>query len=181
MERDITLRDGRMLHICRPRGKDAAEMLDYLKIIGGETDFLLFGAAGLPYTPEQEAEVLEGFYNDPRGGLFIGRFDGEIVCSFNLSCNRRARIAHVAEIAVAVRKKCWGIGVGSAIMETLIELAREQGIRTIELGVYAENTRAQALYTRCGFEEVGRHRGRLCVDGIYHDEIMMDLYLNAEE
>ena len=102
MERDITLRDGRMLHICRPRGKDAAEMLDYLKIIGGETDFLLFGAAGLPYTPEQEAEVLEGFYNDPRGGFFIGRIDGEIACSFNLACNRRARIAHVAEIAVAV-------------------------------------------------------------------------------
>lgn len=181
MERDITLRDGRTLHICRPRGSDAAEMLEYLKIIGGETDFLLFGAAGLPYTVEQEAEVLEGFYNDPRGGFFIGRIGGEVACSFNLACSRRARLAHVAEIAVAVQKKFWGIGVGSAIMETLIALAREQDIRTIELGVYADNARAQALYRRYGFNEVGRHRERLCVDGIYHDEIMMDLYLNAEE
>lgn len=177
MEGEVKLSDGRMLSISRARGTDAADMLDYVKIIGGETDFLLLTAAGLPYTVEQEAEILDGYFLSPHGGFFIGRIDGEIACSFNLSCNRRERVAHVAEIALAVQKKFWGIGVGSAIMETLIALAREQDIRTIELGVYAENTRAQALYSRFGFEEVGRHRGRFFVNGIYHDEILMDLYL----
>ncbi len=65
----------------------------------------------------------------------------------------------------------------SAAMETLIVLAQEQSVRTIELGVYAHNTRAQALYQRFGFEEVGRHKGRFFVNGRYDDEIMMDLYL----
>ncbi|OQA73179.1 MAG: putative acetyltransferase YhhY [Firmicutes bacterium ADurb.Bin248] len=177
MERDVILRDGRMLRIRRPRGEDAARLLDYLKIIGGETDFLLFDGAGLPYTIEQEAAVLERFFAEPRGGMFVGEIDGEIACTFNLSCNGRPRVAHVAEIAVAVQKKFWGIGVGSAVMETLISLAREQGVKTIELGVYAGNLRAQALYRRYGFEECGRHEGRFFVKGTYHDEILMDLHL----
>lgn len=177
MESEFILKDGRTLHLSRPRAADAAEMLEFVKIIGGETDFLLIGAQGLPYTIEREAEVLEGFYKEPRGGFFIGRIDGEIACSFNLACTARLRIAHVAQIALAVQRKFWGIGVGGIIMQTLIALAREQGVRMIELGVYAENTRAQALYKRFGFEEVGRHKGRLFVNGTSHDEIMMDLYL----
>lgn len=177
MSQERILKDGRVLHICRPRGEDAARMLDYIKTIGGETDFLLFGAEGLPYAVEQEAKILESFGEEKRGGFFIGCIDGEIACSFSLACAKRERMAHVAEIALTVRKKYWGIGVGSVMMETLIAMAREADIRTIELGVYADNTRARRLYGRFGFVEVGKHTGRFCVNGKYHDEIMMDLYL----
>ncbi len=177
MERNVVLKDGRTLRLYRPGKEDAAELLEYLKIVGGETDFLLFDATGLPYTVEQEAEVMENYKKAPRGGFFAGRIDGEIACTCNISCYGRERLKHVAEIAVAVQRKFWGIGVGSAIMETLIALAREQGVKTIELGVYADNARARALYRRFGFEEVGRHKGRFFVGGAYHDEIMMDLYL----
>lgn len=82
---------------------------------------------------------------------------------------------------MSVRKKYWHIGVGSAIMEALIELAKEASLKNVELGVYADNERAIALYKRFGFEEIGRHRGRMCVDGEYYDEILMDLHLDADE
>ncbi|HWQ57585.1 MAG TPA: GNAT family N-acetyltransferase [Clostridia bacterium] len=177
MERDVTLRDGRVLRLCRPRGEDAARLLEYTRIIGGETDFLLIDSAGVPYTVEQEVETLERMYAQERSVFLIGRIDGEIACSCNLACEGRERLAHVAEIALAVQRKYWGVGVGSAMMETLIALARERGIRIIGLGVYANNLRAQALYRRFGFEEVGRHRERFHVNGVYHDEILMDLHL----
>ena len=80
-----------------------------------------------------------------------------------------------------MRKKYWHIGVGSAIMEMLIELAKEASLKNVELGVYADNERAIALYKRFGFEEIGRHRGRFCVDGEYYDEILMDLHIEADE
>ncbi len=177
MEREFTLKDGRRLRLYQPGAEDAAEMLDYLKIVGGETDFLLFDANGLPYTVQQEAEALERFKAAERDAFFAGRIDGEVACSCNISFYGRKRLTHVAEIAVASQKKFWGIGVGSAIMETLISIARERGAQTIELGVYADNLRAQALYKKFGFVEVGRHKNRFCVNGKYHDEIMMDLYL----
>lgn len=181
MEKNIVLRDGSVLQISRPRGENAAEILEYLKIVGGETHFLLMDEKGLGISGEREAKILEAAYVEPRGGMHFGKINREIACMFSLSCHPRRRLAHTGEIALSVRKKYWHIGVGSAIMEALIELAKEASLKNVELGVYADNERAIALYKRFGFEEIGRHRGRMCVDGEYYDEILMDLHLDADE
>lgn len=181
MEKSVVLRDGSVLQISRPRGENAAEILEYLKIVGGETHFLLMDENGLGISEEREAKILEAAYVEPRGGMHFGKINREIACMFSLSCNPRRRLAHTGEIALSVRKKYWHIGVGSAIMEALIELAKEASLKNVELGVYADNERAIALYKRFGFEEIGRHRGRMCVDGEYYDEILMDLHLDADE
>lgn len=181
MEKSVVLRDGSVLQIFRPRGENAAEILEYLKTIGGETHFLLMDENGLGISEEREAKILEAAYVEPRGGMHFGKINGEIACMFSLSCHPRRRLAHTGEIALSVRKKYWHIGVGSAIMETLIELAKEASLKNVELGVYADNERAIALYKRFGFEEIGRHRGKLYVDGEYYDEILMDLHIEADE
>ena len=181
MEKSVVLRDGSVLQIFRPRGENAAEILEYLKTIGGETHFLLMDENGLGISEEREAKILEAAYVEPRGGMHFGKINGEIACMFSLSCHPRRRLAHTGEIALSVRKKYWHIGVGSAIMEMLIELAKEASLKNVELGVYADNERAIALYKRFGFEEIGRHRGRFCVDGEYYDEILMDLHIEADE
>ena len=181
MEKSVVLRDGSVLQISRPRGENAAEILEYLKTIGGETHFLLMDENGLGISEEYEAKILEASYAEPRGGMHFGRINGEIACMFSLSCHPRRRLAHTGEIALSVRKKYWHIGVGSAIMEALIELAKEASLKNVELGVYADNERAIALYRRFGFEEIGRHRGKIYVDGEYYDEILMDLHIEADE
>lgn len=181
MEKSVVLRDGSVLQIFRPRGENAAEILEYLKTIGGETHFLLMDENGLGISEEREAKILEAAYVEPRGGMHFGKINREIACMFSLSCHPRRRLAHTGEIALSVRKKYWHIGVGSAIMEALIELAKEASLKNVELGVYADNERAIALYRRFGFEEIGRHRGRMCVDGEYYDEILMDLHLDVDE
>lgn len=181
MEKSVVLRDGSVLQIFRPRGENAAEILEYLKTIGGETHFLLMDENGLGISEEREAKILEAAYVEPRGGMHFGKINREIACMFSLSCHPRRRLAHTGEIALSVRKKYWHIGVGSAIMETLIELAKEASLKNVELGVYADNERAIALYKRFGFEEIARHRGRFCVDGEYYDEILMDLHIEADE
>lgn len=181
MEKSVVLRDGSVLQIFRPRGENAAEILEYLKTIGGETHFLLMDENGPGISEEREAKILEAAYVEPRGGMHFGKINGEIACMFSLSCHPRRRLAHTGEIALSVRKKYWHIGVGSAIMEALIELAKEASLKNVELGVYADNERAIALYRRFGFEEIGRHRGKMYVDGEYYDEILMDLHIEADE
>lgn len=181
MEKSVVLRDGSVLQIFRPRGENAAEILEYLKIVGGETHFLLMDENGLGISEEREAKILEAAYVEPRGGMHFGKINREIACMFSLSCHPRRRLAHTGEIALSVRKKYWHIGVGSAIMEALIELAKEASLKNVELGVYADNERAIALYRRFGFEEIGRHRGKIYVDGEYYDEVLMDLHIEADE
>lgn len=50
-----------------------------------------------------------------------------------------------------------GKGVGKALMQTCLDLARAQGYHWVWLGVWEHNHRAQAFYTRWGFERFGEH------------------------
>ena len=43
--------------IERARAEDAAALLDYLKIVGGETENLSFGAEGVPLDLETEQDL----------------------------------------------------------------------------------------------------------------------------
>ena len=57
MEYSVVLRDGSVLQIFRPRGENAAEILEYLKTIGGETHFLLMDENGLGISDGDRVEV----------------------------------------------------------------------------------------------------------------------------
>lgn len=50
-----------------------------------------------------------------------------------------------------------GKGVGKLLMQTCLDLAREQGYDWVWLGVWEHNHRAQAFYTKWGFERFGEH------------------------
>ena len=49
------------------------------------------------------------------------------------------------------------------------------GLHRVELGVYAYNTRAHAIYRSLGFTEEGRRREVVLHDGVFHDEIIMSM------
>jgi ribosomal protein S18 acetylase RimI-like enzyme len=71
-----------------------------------------------------------------------------------------------------------GRGAGRALMDALIELARERGGRRMTLRVFAPNERARRLYERLGFELEGTLRGEFMVgDGEFVDDLFMALDL----
>lgn len=59
---------------------------------------------------------------------------------------------------VAVREESRGAGIGRALLETVINEGKLAGARNAYLEVRAGNLAAQSLYSRCGFEVVGRRR-----------------------
>lgn len=61
--------------------------------------------------------------------------------------------------AVAVDPACRGRGIGAALMEALVEWAREAGYRVMHLEVRAGNVPALGLYRNFGFTQVGLRRG----------------------
>lgn len=50
-----------------------------------------------------------------------------------------------------------GTGVGAALMRASIDEAAARGFKTIWLGVWENNHRAQSFYRKWGFETVGKH------------------------
>ncbi len=55
-----------------------------------------------------------------------------------------------------VRENWRGKGIGTALIRQLIEIARQLGLREVEIGGAEANPRALALYRRLGFEDERR-------------------------
>ena len=74
-------------------------------------------------------------------------------------------------LTIAVRESRWGLGIGSALLDALIQAARERDCAEIFLEVRADNPRAHGLYRRRGFGEIGVRRGYYKPSGV--DAIVM--------
>lgn len=175
----IKLKSGKELLLRRPKEEDAEAMIEYLNIVGGESDNLLFGKNEFRLTLEQEREHIRNINENNNALMILGIIDNQIVSVSQVSAPNRKRIAHNSELAISVKKEYWDMGIGTAVMEALIDFARNHNtIKTISLGVKASNKKAQHLYEKLGFEKVGVHRNFFNIDGNYDDEILMDLYID---
>ncbi len=169
----LTLRDGRCCTIRSVEPEDADSMLRYMKVMLGETPFLLRTPEEFNYTPEGEAAVLAGRKEDPRSLMLAAVLDGQIIaCADICSHGARSRVMHRGELGISVRKDYWRQGIGSALMERLIAFAGQAGYEQIELTVESKNRRA--LYHRFGFTVYGtRPHGMKYPDGSYDNDYLM--------
>ncbi|HWP22547.1 MAG TPA: GNAT family N-acetyltransferase [Candidatus Cryosericum sp.] len=176
---EYTLKDGRTLILRDPTLDDAEEMVDYLKVVGSETDFLLCDENGIDgLTLEGERDWITATLDAPNTRMFVGTVNGEIVLVCDVRAAARKRIAHVGGVAISIKRDYWRFGIGSIAMREMIDFAKSTGVlSTLSLEVREGNERAISLYKRFGFTEIGRHKARINVRGTYYDEILMDLDL----
>ncbi|MGI8898650.1 MAG: GNAT family N-acetyltransferase [Pyrinomonadaceae bacterium] len=60
-------------------------------------------------------------------------------------------------VRLYVSRESLGRGVGAALMQACIGEAKQRGFKTLWLGVWEHNHRAQAFYRKWSFHEVGTH------------------------
>ena len=156
--------------------EDAEQMIEYLKKIGGETDNLTFGKEGLPITVEQEKEFLRQARESKQSVHYGAWKNGQIIGHGNLSGFPR-RMSHRAEMSLAVMKSEWNQGIGSMLVEKLIEYARQNEIEIIQLEVRSDNTGAIHLYEKHGFQRIGIIPAYFKMENAYFDFDMMCLDL----
>ena len=56
--------------------------------------------------------------------------------------------------AVALLEEFWGLGIGTAMFEEMIAIAKDWNLMQLELEVIEGNERAMALYRKMGFETI---------------------------
>lgn len=174
-EKTITLKDGRTC-ILKPATPDLAEeLIRFLKQIAAETPFLTRYPDEVDKKAEEEAEFLNRTLENPAAAMLAATVDGKLAgnCSF-FGMGARRKNRHRCSMGIALYEKYWGLGIGTAMIAYLSELAKQAGLEQMELIVVADNERAKALYRKSGFIEYGRlPHGMLFDDGSYHDEILM--------
>ena len=108
------------------------------------------GEFGIEITAEEQPDLADvgGAYQAGGGEFWVARADGEV--------GGTIAAIRIAEDAVALRKMFVGAehrgdGLAARLMETLVEWARREGVRTIYLGTTAVMSAAHRFYEKWGF------------------------------
>lgn len=86
----------------------------------------------------------------------------------------RAVYAGVAEVSVYVAARARGRGVGFRLLSALVAASEENGIWTLQAGIFPENRASIALHQRAGFRVVGTRERIGCLDGRWRDTVLLE-------
>jgi phosphinothricin acetyltransferase len=88
--------------------------------------------------------------------------------------SRRQVYAGVAEVSVYVAEAARGRGVGAALLAGLVAESAQNGLWTLQAGIFPENIASIRLHERCGFRVVGTRERIGCMDGRWRDVVLME-------
>ncbi len=173
---EFTLKDGRTAVLHSPREEDVPGMLEYLYVSAGETDFLLrYPEECGKYTPEAEKALFERLNASETEAMLACTVDGRIAGNCQITWNRRIKTGHRANVAIALLKEFWGLGIGTRMFEEMIRIAEaDPAILQLELEFIEGNSRARALYEKMGFRITGVNPDAIRLkDGSFRNEYVM--------
>jgi RimJ/RimL family protein N-acetyltransferase len=176
--RTLTTRDQRPLVIREAVGDDAPALLEFLEIIAADTTYISFEPGEFSMTEEQEREFLDDARRAVNHLYLVAVVGGTIAGCLTFGGGKYRRTRHTGFFGVSVRREFWSQGIGTTLLDGLLDWARDGGIvRKIDLYVRTDNHRAIALYERKGFVREGTKRMDLIVDGHAHESHLMGLVL----
>src|SRR5437588_193926 len=108
-------------------------------------------------TPEERRQWLAA--RDGRHPVVVADVNGVVVGWASLNqFNPREAYDHVADFSVYVERSWRGKGLGTALLERLIDLARTIGYHKMVLAALSHNEAGASLYRKSGFTRVGVYR-----------------------
>jgi len=162
------------LRIRKAKPQDAQTILDYLAIIGAESDNLTFGSEGLGYTLEEETKTITTISESDNSIMLLGFVDEVLVSVANLGGKSRERMKHYATLGISIKQAYWNQGIGKAMLKKLIAFAQKNPVlEMIDLEVRSDNVHAIRLYTSFGFHQVGTMPKLMKINGQYFDTLVM--------
>lgn len=181
---NFTLKDGRAATLRSPREEDNEGTRAYLIKSSGETEFLLrYPDECKKLSYELEKSIFDDMNSSENAAMLVCEVEGIIVGTCTITRDKWIKTRHRANIAVALLSDYWGQGIGSKMLEALIDIAEKmQYVEQIELEYIEGNSRARALYEKFGFRIVGvRPKAYRLKDGAYLNEYIMIKELQREE
>lgn len=105
----------------------------------------------------------------------VAEIGGEVAAWAALSATSRREVYRgVAEVSIYVGTKAQNRGVGSALLERLVECSEKEGFWTLQAGVFPENKSSVLLHQRLGFRVVGTRERIATRDGRWRDVVLLE-------
>ncbi|MCP4358543.1 MAG: N-acetyltransferase [Chloroflexi bacterium] len=108
-------------------------------------------------------------------GRLVARKDSRVIGWAALSpVSDRLVYAGVAEVSVYVAAVARGQGVGKKLLQTLVTQSEQNGIWTLQAGIFPENEASVAIHQQCGFRIVGRREKLGQMGGHWRDVLLLE-------
>jgi L-amino acid N-acyltransferase YncA len=105
----------------------------------------------------------------------VARRDDKVIGWAALSpVSQRCVYGGVAEVSIYVATAGRRAGLGRELLMALIHAAEQNGIWTLQAGMFPENPGSLALHHSCGFREVGRRERIGKMNGKWRDTILLE-------
>ena len=172
--KEFEVKNGLKILIKSPSVDEAEEILKVHNRILNETEYCLSAPEDPQHTLDEEKTFIEKHETGESYFLCV-YVDGNIIGMSNLNFDRHFRARHRASIGISILKEYWNTGIGSALFEVMIDLAKKhEGTEIITLEYVAGNDRGRGLYQKFGFKPYGVAPKVLKFkDGSYGDEVLM--------
>ncbi|MFE1245883.1 GNAT family N-acetyltransferase [Fictibacillus sp. NPDC058756] len=174
----IILKNNIEVTVRRATKDDAQNMIDFYNAVGGETDFLSFGANEFKRDLREYEDYITATSNEQNSIMLLALIDSEIISIATINSSQKERTKHVGTLGIVVSKTYTGLGLGKILMNGLIEWAKQNGVtKKISLVTNETNTVAIELYKKLGFEVEGLLKKDNFINGNFNNTIIMGLLL----
>lgn len=157
--------------------EDAENVIEYIKIVSDETDFLISDSSERNFTVRKEKEFLQNIQSSILEKIFLFEIENKIVGMCSIEGINKIRIKHRVDMAITVLKNYWGNKIGEKLIDYAIDYCKSNCIKKIELTVRIDNERALKLYKKFGFEIEGEIKNFIYLNGNYYNCYYMGLLL----
>jgi len=166
-------KDGRNVVLRTPRWED---LDDFLELINSLVDEKAEIYITEKFTREAEAEwltkALSRLVKDEQ--FFLeAEVDNKVVALSDFQIKEGDPEQHPGILGIIVRNGYRDLGIGTELMQTMLEQAASFGFRKVTVNAFATNKRAIHVYKKVGFIEAGIMRNRHFRQGKFIDEIIM--------
>ena len=106
----------------------------------------------------------------------VAKSEGKVLGFAALSpTSSRCVYSGVAEVSIYIGENYRNLGIGHALMSSIIKLSEENNFWTLQSGIIRENAASIELHKKCGFREIGfREKVAKMDNGIWHDTVLME-------
>ena len=179
IQKQIKLKNGVVVHVREAKTDDTDSLIQYLEKVSGESDFLTIGPGDFKLSVEEEKEFIKKMNKSKNSLFLVAVINEEIVGIFTFEGGGNPRTKHVGDFGITVLKNYWGLGIGSILIEMLLNwVKKSKTVRKINLKVDTNNTRAISVYEKFGFKKEGEVSRDSFINGKFNNAYIMGLEID---
>lgn len=121
----------------------------------------------------QEAIMIREYNEQSNSIILVAEHAGHLIGNIDVIGRQRRKLYHTGIIGMGIAYAWHGRGIGTLLMQSVIDWATISPIRLLWLEVYANNAAGRGLYEKMGFQVVGTMPNFFYENGQAIDNIIM--------